>query len=265
MKFNIKEGTLKLSSAQMDYIIFGKGNKSLIMIQGLNTRGIKGAAASLAYMYRIFAEKYTVYLFDRRAVVYDGMTVRDLAADIAMAMDSFGIKKADVIGVSQGGMIAQYLAIDRPDLVNKLVLVVTLSRNNDTVRNVIQNWIELAEQEKMEQFVTDMLVKMYSEPYVKRYRRIIPLLKILQKPKDIQRFVTLAKSCLTCDSYEELDKIQCPVFVIGGKLDQVVGENTSEEIAEKLGCKIYMYEEFGHAVYEEAKDFDQRVYDFLME
>lgn len=31
--------------------------------------------------------------------------------------------KAEVMGVSQGGMIAQYLAIDYPELVEKLVLV----------------------------------------------------------------------------------------------------------------------------------------------
>ena len=50
-----------------------------------------------------------------------------MALDIAAAMDTLGIKNADIFGVSQGGMIAQYLAIDRPDLVNKLVLAVTLS------------------------------------------------------------------------------------------------------------------------------------------
>ena len=65
------------------------------------------------------------------------VTVRDLAADIAKAMDALGIGKADVFGVSQGGMIAQYLAIDRPDKVGKLVLAVTLSRNNATVQNVV--------------------------------------------------------------------------------------------------------------------------------
>ena len=91
----------------------------------------------------------------------------------------------------------------------------------------------------------------------------MPLLTILQKPKDVKRFVILAKACLTCDTYELLDKISCPVFVIGGRRDQVVSGSASEEIAEKLGCKIYMYDDLGHAAYEEAKDFNQRVHDFL--
>ena len=264
MLYCVEEGKLKLENIQMDYITFGKGVKPLIMIQGLNTRGIKGAGLQLAMMYRIFAKEYKVYLFDRRADVPELITVRELATDIAMAMDALKLTKADVIGVSQGGMIAQYLAIDRPNLVNKLVLAVTLSKNNDVVKKVVANWIELSERDQMKQMVEDMAVKMYSDEYVKRYKLFLPLLAVLQKPKDTRRFVTLAKACFTCNAYEELDKIKCPVFVIGGKQDKVVTGVASEEIADKLGCKIYMYEDLGHAVYEEAPDFNQRIYDFLV-
>ena len=265
MLYGAKELKLTASGMQFDYIRFGSGKKPLIMIQGLNTRGIKGAALSLAYMYRIFAKEYTVYLFDRRPVVYDGITVRDMAADIASAMDALGLKNADVFGTSQGGMIAQYLAIDRPDLVRKLVLAVTLSRNNDTVNRVVGDWIEMAERGDMKRFVLDMAEKMYSETYVKKYRPLMPLLTILQKPKDVKRFVILAKSCLTCDTYDILDKIKCPTLVIGGKQDKVVSGVASEEIAEKLGCALHMYDDLGHAAYEEAQDFNKMVYDFLSE
>ena len=265
MLYGAKELKLTANGMQFDYIRFGSGKRTLIMIQGLNTRGIKGAALSLAYMYRIFAKEYTVYLFDRRPVVYDGITVRDMAADIASAMDALGLKNADVFGTSQGGMIAQYLAIDRPDLVRRLVLAVTLSRNNDTVKQVVGDWIEMAERGDMKRFVLDMAEKMYSETYVKKYRPLMPLLTILQKPKDVKRFVILAKSCLTCDTYDILDKIKCPTLVIGGKQDKVVSGVASEEIAEKLGCALHMYDHLGHAAYEEAQDFNQMVYDFLSE
>ena len=265
MLYGAKELKLTANGMQFDYIRFGSGKKPLIMIQGLNTRGIKGAALSLAYMYRIFAKEYTVYLFDRRPVVYDGITVRDMAADIASAMDALGLKNADVFGTSQGGMIAQYLVIDRPDLVRRLVLAVTLSRNNDTVKQVVGDWIEMAERGDMKRFVLDMAEKMYSETYVRKYRPLMPLLTILQKPKDVKRFVILAKSCLTCDTYDILDKIKCPTLVIGGKQDKVVSGVASEEIAGKLGCRLHMYENLGHAAYEEAEDFNKIVYDFLSE
>lgn len=262
--YNAKELKLTLNNKQINYITFGKGTKSLIMIQGLNTNSIKGAANSLAYMYRIFAKDYKVYLFDRRTEVYDGITVRELAADIAEAMDSLGLANADVFAVSQGGMIGQYLAIDRPDLVHRMVLAVTLSRNNDVVKEVLSNWIQMTEQENYKELVVDMAVKMYSDAYVKRYKPFMPLLTAVQKPKDKERFITLAKASLTCNAYEELEQIKCPVLVLGGSQDKVTTGQASVEIAEKLGCEIYMYEDLGHAAYEEAKDFNRRVYDFLM-
>lgn len=263
MLYNAKEQTLTIENIQMDYITFGNGSKPLLMIQGLNTRDIKGSATMLSMMYRIFAKEYKVYLFDRRKNLPENITVRELAADIALAMEALGIKNADVFGVSQGGMIAQYLAIDRPELVDKLVLAVTLSKNNETVEKVIADWIYMTGQEDWKGLVNDMAVKMYSDAYIKKYKMMIPLLTALQKPKDVKRFLTLAKACLTCDSYEELDKIKCPVLVIGGAKDQIVTGQASEEIAQKLGCEIYMYEELGHAAYEEAGDFNKRVYDFF--
>lgn len=262
--YHAKERSLTLAHAQMDYITFGSGAKTLIMIQGLSTRSIKGAAASLAFMYRIFAKEYTVYLFDRRQNISGDITVRDLARDIADAMDALGLSNADIFGVSQGGMIAQYLAIDRPDLVRKLVLAVTLSRTNKTVTDVIDRWIAMTERGDMKALISDMAEKMYSTAYVKRYKPFLPLLTILQTPKDVPRFITLAKACLTCDTYDRLGEIRCPVLILGGAKDKVVTGEASEEMAKKLNCQIYMYNELGHAAYEEAADFNRRVYDFLV-
>ena len=261
----VREGTLHLGAAEMDYIVFGRGTKPLIMIQGLNTRGIKGAGISLAWMYRIFAADYRVYLFDRRAVLPESVTIRELAADVAMAMDALHLTDAHVLGVSQGGMIAQYLAIDRPDLVGRMVLAVTASKTNETVSAAIGAWISMTEQGAVRELVEDMAVRMYSDGYIRRYRPFLPLLALLQKPKDPKRFVTLAKACLTCEAYDALETIQCPVLVIGGAQDKIVGGQAAAEIAEKLGCKLHVYDKLGHAAYEEAKDFNRRVYDFFTE
>ena len=263
MIWPIKEMNLQLPHAKIDYIRFGNGPKPLVMIQGLNTRGIKGAGVPLAFLYRLFTKQYTVYLFERRPNVYDGITVRELASDVAMAMDTLNLGAADVIGVSQGGMIAQYLAIERPDLVNKLVLAMTICRNNSTVKSVIDRWLTLTSQGNMKLLIADMAEKMYSDAYLKRYRPLLPLLTILQKPKDVERFMILSKACLTCNTYENLDQIRCPVFVIGSKHDKIVGAEAAAELAEKLQCSSLIYEHLGHAAYEEANDFNHAVLAFF--
>ena len=263
--YGAKQKSVTLQNTTLNYIKFGKGTRPLIMIQGLNTRSIDGAGDSLAMTYKLFAKDYTVYLFDRRPDVWEGITVRDLAADVAAAMDTLGLSDACVLGVSQGGMIAQYLAIERPDLVRKLVLAVTLCKSNDTVTDAINTWVRLTEQKNFKALTADMAERMYSPDYLKIYKPFLPLLALMQKPKDTKRFIILAKSCLTCDTADKLHLITCPTLVIGGKQDKVVGKDAAKILAKKIGCPLHLYEDLGHAAYEEAKDFNRIVYDFFTE
>lgn len=53
--------------------------------------------------------------------------------------------------------------------------------------------------------------------------------------------------------------------MIGGRCDKVVTGAASDEIAEKIACKKYIYDNLGHVAYEEAKDFNKRIYDLLEE
>lgn len=262
---HIKKLTFNKDGTTLDCVVFGTGRKILILIPGLSFQRVKGAALPLAYMYRSFSKEYTVYVIDKKEVVPNGYTIRELANDVAFAMDQMDLYAADVFGVSQGGMIAQYLAIDHPHLVHKLVLGVTASRQNEVMENVLHHWIILAEQQEYEAFVVDMLKKMYSAAYVKKYGWLFPILSKTGKPKDFSRFIILAKACLTCNAYPELHKISCPVFVLGGKEDRIVTGAASEEIAEVLKCKIHMYDALGHGAYEEASDFNKRIRQFLGE
>jgi pimeloyl-ACP methyl ester carboxylesterase len=51
--------------------------------------------------------------------------VADMTADVVAVLDDAGIRRAHVMGVSLGGMVAQELAIDYPERVDALVLVST--------------------------------------------------------------------------------------------------------------------------------------------
>jgi len=265
MWLNAKEKMLSVGSKRFRCISFGSGGRPLVMLQGLGTNGIGGAALPLAYMYRSFGRHYRVYLFDRRENISEPVTIEELAADTAEIMDHLSISDADVLGVSQGGMIAQYIAINRPDLVRKLALAVTLGEPNPTVTEAINCWVSLAEQGKTRLLTEDMAERMYSENYLRRYRPLLPLLAVLQKPRNAKRFAFLARSCLTCSTYSSLRSIRCPVLVIGGGQDKVVGSDAAEELAEALSCQKHIYPSLGHALYEEAAaDFNAKILDFFL-
>ena len=250
----------------MDYISFGKGDKNLILIPGLGDglKTVKGTALAIAIMYKCFIKKYKVFVLSRKNDLEECYSTRDMARDYKTALEILGILQADVIGISQGGMIAQYLAIDYPKLVNKLVLVVTLSRQNETVKNVINSWLKLAELNDYKNIFIDTTEKSYTESRLKKYRPIYPLLCKISKPKNLQRFIIQAKSCISHNSYDELEKIKCPTMVIGVDDDKIVGIKTSEELSKKIkDSKLVIYNGFSHGVYEEVKDFNKQILDYL--
>lgn len=268
MFWNAKNGCVRIGDTEMDYVSFGKGTNALIMIPGLGDglTTVKGLAVPMSITYRVYAKNYRVYIFSRKNHLTEGYTTRDMARDQAEAMKALGIKRAKVMGISQGGMIAQYLAIDYPEFVEKLVLAVTLSKQNERIQKVVGNWISLAEKEDYKKLMIDTAEKSYSEKYLKKYRRLYPLLVRIGKPKDFGRFLIQAKSCMHHDAYEELEKIMCPTLVIGGACDQIVGVAASEEITERIPvCRQFIYNGLGHAAYEEAEDFNKRVLEFFAE
>ncbi|MBQ2936381.1 MAG: alpha/beta hydrolase [Lachnospiraceae bacterium] len=261
-----KNGQLTIDDTTMDYICFGTGAKNLIMIPGLGDglTSVKGKAIPFALLYRQYAKEYTIYVFSRKNKLQEDAGTRTMAADLVKAMELLKIEKADIVGVSQGGMIAQYLAIDFPEKVHKLVLVVTLSKQNEVVGQVIESWIEMAKNGDYAGIFTDTAEKSYTEDYLQKSRWFFPIVSKMSTPKEADRFLIMAKACISHDSHAELSKIQCPTLIIGGKQDKIVTGEASEEMAKAIaGSKLYMYEKYGHGLYEEAKDFNERVITFF--
>lgn len=169
MFYNARNCNIKIDDTDMDYISFGNGNKSLVIIPGLGDalKAVKGSAVTFALMYKLFAKDYKVYVFSRKNKLKQDCSTRDMATDLADVMNQLNITKAFVLGVSQGGMIAQYLAIDYPELVEKLVLAVTLCQPNETSKSVISNWLLLAKEKDFKQIFIDTAEKTYTERKLK--------------------------------------------------------------------------------------------------
>lgn len=267
MIWNARNGSVPLGSTEMNYVSFGKGEKCLILLPGLSDglTTVKGKALLLAAPYQLFFKDYTVFMFSRKNALPDNCSIREMADDQAEAMRKLGIEKASVLGVSEGGMIAQYLAIEHADLIEKLIIAVSSPKANETVQSVLPAWIELAEQENHRQLMIDTAEKSYSEAYLKRYRKIYPFIGWIGKPKNYHRFLVNANAILHFDCSDALEKITCPTLIIGAEADQIVGCAASHEMHEQItGSELFVYEKLGHAAYEEAADFNARVLAFLV-
>lgn len=262
----IKNDIIHLVDGDMYSIQFGKGQKTLIMLPGLGDglTTVKGKALPMAAIYRIFAKDYTVYMFSRRNQLAKGCTTRDMARDLKEAMDVLRLQKADLIGVSMGGMIAQHFAADYPERTGKLVLVVTSPQSSAILRESVQEWMNFARQGDHRALMESNLRRMYSERYYRQNRWMIPLVGVLTRPASYERFLIQADACLTHNASEAIRRITAPTLVVGGEKDLALGAEPSRELAAAIPhAVLHMYPQWGHALYEEAKDFNRLVLDFL--
>ena len=253
-------------AAGAEYIRFGSGKKNLIMLPGLGDglRTMKGTTLPMAVYYRRLAKEYTVYMFSRKTQLSPGYTTRDMARDLQEAMEELGIAKASVVGVSMGGMIAQHFAADYPERVERLVLVVTCARENPVLLESLEEWTACAKAGNHAALMDSNVRRIYSQDYYRKHKWMIPLMGALTKPKAYDRFLILAEVCRRHDAYDRLPMITSPTLVIGGGQDHALGVGASREIAARIpGAKLKLYPQWGHGLYEEAKDFLPVVTEFL--
>ena len=113
--------TVKTENFTMDYCTFGSGRKILVILPGLSVQSVMLAADAVAQLYSSMTDDYTIYLFDRRKELPDRYPVKEMAKDTLTAMHALGLRKINLFGASQGGMMAMEIASLEPEFVEKLM------------------------------------------------------------------------------------------------------------------------------------------------
>ena len=260
-------GSVPIGDTSMEYIAFGEGSRNLVIIPGLSDglATVKGKVSAFAKRFREFSGEYRVYVFSRKNRMEMGYSIADMAIDLADAMQKLGIEKADLMGVSQGGMISQHLAVSRPELINKLVLAVTAVKSNEVIRKDIEKWTGLLAEGKFREMMLDSARLSYTDRFLSKNKLALALLGRFGKPKDFSRFYIQANAILDHDLSGKLGALPFPVFVIGGDADGIVGPGAAEELAGEIGkCDLFIYHGLSHGLTEEAPDFNYRVLEYLI-
>ena len=256
--------TVHIKDYDATFLKFGHGARPLVFIPGLAYITLPAQAQRRQEYASHYATEFTCYFIERRPNLREGYTTREMAEDVFDFICALGLSKVYVEGTSQGGMIAQWLAIDHPEVVEKLVLTVTLSRPNEEIKTT-SKWLEVLKTKGGEAALKEMAKDAYSERYLKLHEGDPFEVPPAEFARPLDQYEILQKACLTHNSYDELDKIKCPTFVIGGWKDRIVSGMASVDIAEKLHCDIFMCDELGHALDEEDPLYHKRVKDWFLQ
>lgn len=257
--------TITSGDFEMDYFSFGTGDKTFVILPGASLKSVMLSAQVIAENYACFADEYTVYVLDGVKNIPEHYTVVDMAEATAQAMQKLGLKHTYVLGCSLGGMIAQHIAIHHPQLIDKMVLGSTLCHQNAVSTATCEEWSRLADSGDVRSLNRKVFQMIYSPEFYDQYKDVFASMENDGTPAEMQQFSRTMRACGNFDLYDELDKITCPVLVMGSWDDHTLSWEGLIDIAQKLHCPLYMYSGYGHAVYDEAPDYKDRILAFFAE
>lgn len=262
----------QVNGINLYYQVHGQG-EPLVMIQGFG-----GGHEGWFFQTRAFRERFRVVVFDNRGIGKSDRspgpyTIDTMAGDTIGLMDSLGIEKAHILGISLGGIVAQEVAISHPGRVMKLVLACTHTGEGDIgdVHPDMLKAIGVAEG-SMEPDLSsvDMMETMgtiVSLAFSRRLYRMIlvPLARYQMRRVGPGAYLEQLEAVVGHTTAERLPQVQSPTLVIAGSEDRIVSPRSSEDIARRIpNAKLVMVEGGSHAFNIEMRGrFNREVLDFL--
>ncbi|HYA90636.1 MAG TPA: alpha/beta hydrolase [Thermodesulfobacteriota bacterium] len=258
----------KVNGIEIHYELHGQGDP-LVLIMGLRR--------NIEWWYRqisTLSKHFKVLVFDNRGAGRTDKPKMDysiqlFADDTAGLMEALGISKANVLGVSMGGYIAQELALNYPDRVKRLVLACTGPGGERAV---------LASPERLKKFTAnegltpeEILRKdmdiYFSDEYLKKNREemegFIKLsLRYYQPPDAFERQFA---ACLRHDTVNRLSRLDVPTLILTGDDDPLVPSENSKILNALIPrSELVFLPGKRHCFFiEEADRFNQMAIDFF--
>jgi 3-oxoadipate enol-lactonase len=260
--------TIKANDINIYYEIHGRG-EPLLMIMGYGNY-----SGHWFQLLPPFSKEYRVIVFDNRGTGRTDKpetpyTIKMMAADAKGVLDAIGIDKANVLGASMGGMIAQEFALTYPDRVINLVLACTTCGGAKSVAPPPETIAFVSNPERaklsVEQRARDAVPWLWSKEFVAKHPEAVDeyVAITLKYPTPPYAFINQAQAIAGHDTYERLPQIKVPTLVIAGDSDRLVPFENSKVLASRIpGAELVVLKNAGHGV-GESPDAGKTILDFL--
>ncbi|MEU0493914.1 alpha/beta hydrolase [Mycobacterium sp. NPDC006124] len=199
-------------------------------------------------------------------------TIEEAADDAYAFITALGFDEVDVFSFSMGGMIAQDLVVEHPDLVRKLVLTGTGPRGGKDMDKVVRTtyWdilratLTRSDPKEFLFFNRNAAGKAAGKAFVKRLEERttdrdekIGVTAFRTQLKAIQKFGRSAPS--------DLAKLSQPTLIANGDNDRMVPSALSEDLHRRIkGSQLIIYPDSGHGgIFQFHDDFARVAADFL--
>ena len=267
----MKNGTIKNNGQELYYEIHGEG-APLVLIMGI------GYDASLWGLYQVpaLSKEFQVIVFDNRDVGRSSKangpyTIADMADDVAGLMDGLQIKRAHMLGISMGGMIALEFALRHPERVDKLILSGTGAATGLAKFDPISIWDFVKQHDKEGlTFAAQQFLWLFSTDFLRNHQAVDQTLALLASnpnPVSPEAYSRQASAYLQHNALDRIHNVKAATLVITGEQDRLTPPWIGRELAEGIpGAKFQLIEGPGSShilPIERPDDFNSAVLSFL--
>ncbi len=255
----------------IQYVRFGKGENILLVFSGGPEITLPSGFMIWAFgHFKHLAKHYVIYVLARKTGLPEGYTTKDMAEDYATIIkDEFDGGPLDVMGLSYGGLIAQHLAADHPELIRHLILGMSVYQFSEEGRKLDMRFAELLSEGKLRAALRSLSHAGIVEGNRIRigfFKLIMGLIGPLvwSKPENPMDLLVEGKAEMMHNSKKRLAEIKASTLVIGGDKDYYCPVELLRETAERIpNSKLVLYKGKGHMIL--GKKFDEDVLKFLNE
>src|SRR5713101_6212265 len=248
-----------VNGIKIAYGVRGSG-PPLVLIMGYRLSSLAWPRDFIAAL----TERFTIVLFDNRGTGTSdkptfGYEISNMARDVRGLLDHLEIARANVLGYSMGGAIAQEFVRQFPDRVLALALCATMCGGPRAVYaspSVVRVMREL-DGLKPEEIARRIWSVTYSPGYLENHRELAEdqMRREIAAPTPLHAADLQFQAFAEFDCSKALPNIRAPILVLTGDLDQLISPQNSKIIASLIpGAKLIIIPGCGHRVMWEATD-----------
>jgi pimeloyl-ACP methyl ester carboxylesterase len=193
------------------------------------------------------------------------------AGQVAAFLETIGVERAHVAGVSLGAAVGIHLAARHPGRVRSLSLHSGWHATDDYLKIVLEQWRTLASALPT---VADVVIQgifpwcFTPEMYVERPEFVDTLVDFVRgRPvQPVDAFLAQTDAVIAHDASAALGDIDAPTLITFGARDLVCGRRFAERLKRGIaGSELVVFEHLSHAgLHEDPETFNRATLDFLL-
>ncbi|MFC1857967.1 3-oxoadipate enol-lactonase [Thermodesulfobacteriota bacterium] len=193
-------------------------------------------------------------------------TIEQLGEDTLGLLDTLGIEAVHFVGLSMGGIIGQYLALNRPERLLSLVLCDTLAFFPEEMHPVWQERVGVAREQGMRPFAQETMERWFTPAFFSQNPQAVERIRSQFLATPVEGYLSCSAAIRELDYLNRLSEIKTPTLIIVGEDDPATPVAVSEAIHQRIdGSKLVVLPSAAHlSNIEQTEAFNKALLEFLL-